>query len=269
VPSGHPLTTAEQARILALHQQGRRVSAIAAAIGCSPRPIYQLISDARVGGGRVEAVRALVNNLKRGGDGMVPPAVQLPIPVVVNRYLADESLKSLGRAYGVSVREIRRLLQSAGVTIRPHRRLSPVGGRPWTVDGPECLRLRAQGLDHATIGLRLNRTTRAVSSWLQEQDRPRQAARMAARARRRRGDLLPEELPAEHVMEALRLGWLEGSSIAAMAREHRIPAAIVSGVLKRAGFRIPPGGPNPNRRVQHHEHLPVQISTLRAGGTSA
>lgn len=255
--TGHPLTPDEQARILALHSQGRRVSAIAAAVGCSTRAVYQLVSDARIGGGRVSAVRALVNNLKAGGDGLVPAKAPLPAAAVVSRYLADESLKSLARAYRVSNGVIRRLLEEAGVTIRPRRRLSPAGNRRWTVEGPRCLQLRAQGLDHATIGLMVNRSTRAVQTWLEEHDRPTQAARMAARARRRRGELLPEELPAEDVIEALRLGWLNGRGVAVMAKELGIPAAIVSGTLKRSGIVVSRGGPRRDRQGTR-----VEIPTL-------
>lgn len=265
--TGHPLTADEHARILALHRDGWRVSAIAVAVGCSTRAVYQLLSDARIGGGRVRAVRALVKNLAAGGDGIVPPTEALPVSVVVNRYLADESLKSLADSYQVSPRAIRHLLQQAGVTIRPHRRLSPVP-RPWTAEERErCVRLRAQGLDMATIGLMVNRSTRAVSTWLQEHNRPTHSARMAARARRRRGELLPEELPPETVIEALCAGWLAGRGIAAMAREHGIPSAIVSGTLKRSGLHVPRGGPNPNRRDL--QEILTEIPKVSPGGTPA
>lgn len=266
--TGHPLTPGDHARILALHRGGWRVSEIAAAVGCSARAVYQLLSDARISSGRVSAVRALVNHLKAGGDGLVPPPTALPVAVVVNRYLAEESLHSLANSYQVSTRMIRRTLQEAGVTIRPHRRLCPGGPRPWSPEErARCLRLRAQGLDMATIGLMVNRSTRAVSSRLQEHDRPTHATRMAARARRRRGELLPEEVPPESVIEALCSGWLRGLGIAAMAREHRIPAAIVSGTLKRAGISVPRGGPNPNRR--DHQGIRNELPTLNAGGTPA
>lgn len=168
MPTGHPLTTVDHAQMLALHRQGAPAKAIAAAVGCSPQAVYQLVADARVSAGRVRQLRALVNNLKAGGDGMVPPPVRLPAQTVVNRYLADESLKTLARSYRVSQRTIRQLLVAAGVTIRPRRHRVPVGCRRWTPEeGAWALRLRAQGRDMATIGLLLNRSTKAVSLWLQ------------------------------------------------------------------------------------------------------
>jgi transposase-like protein len=168
MPTGHPLTPADHAQMLALHRQGAPVKAIAAAMGCSPQAVYKLLADARISAGRVRQLRALVNNLQAGGDGMVPPPVRLPMQTVVHRYLADESLKSLARSYRVSQRTIRRLLERAGVTIRPRRHRVPVGLRRWTPqEGARALRLRAQGHDMATIGLMLNRSTKAVSLWLQ------------------------------------------------------------------------------------------------------
>lgn len=168
MPTGHPLTPADHAQMLALHRQGAPVKAIAQAMGCSPQAVYTLLADARVSAGRVRQLRALVNNLKAGGDGMVPPPVRLPVQTVVNRYLADESLKSLARSYRVSPQTIRQLLVGAGVTIRPRRHRVPVGLRRWTPqEGARALRLRAQGRDMATIGLMLNRSTKAVSLWLQ------------------------------------------------------------------------------------------------------
>lgn len=170
MPTGHRLTPADHAQMLALRRQGTPVKAIAAAVGCSPQAVYQLLADARISSGRVRQLRGLVNNLKAGGDGMVPPPVRLPAHTVVNRYLANESLKSLARSYGVSPRVIRQLLVASGVTIRAHRHRVPVGCRRWTPqEGAKALRLRAQGRDMATIGLMLNRTTKAVSLWLQRQ----------------------------------------------------------------------------------------------------
>jgi len=154
--------------MLALHRQGAPVKAIAAAVGCSPQAVYKLLADARISAGRVRQLRALVNNLQAGGDGMVAPPVRLPVQTVVHRYLADESLKSLACSYRVSQRTIRRLLERAGVTIRARRHRVPAGPRPWTPqEGARALRLRAQGHDMATIGLMLNRTTKATSLWLQ------------------------------------------------------------------------------------------------------
>jgi transposase-like protein len=168
MPTGHRLSAEDHARMLAMQRQGASVKAIAAAIGCSPQAVYQLLADARISAGRVRQLRALVNNLKAGGDGMVPPPVALPVQTVVHRYLADESLQSLARSYRVSPRTIRQLLVAAGVTIRAHRQRVPVGLRRWTPqEGAKALRLRAQGLDMATIGLMLNRSTKATSLWLQ------------------------------------------------------------------------------------------------------
>lgn len=168
MPTGHRLTDEDHARMLALHRQGAPVKAIAKAVGCSPQAVYKLLADARISAGRIRQMRALVNNLQAGGDGMVPPPVRLPVHTVVHRYLADESLKSLARSYRVSPRTIRQLLVAAGVTIRPRRQRVPVGLRRWTPqESARALRLRAQGRDMATIGLMLNRTTKAVSLWLQ------------------------------------------------------------------------------------------------------
>lgn len=165
---GRPLTRYHHARMLELHRQGVPVKAIAAAVGCSQQAVYQLLADARISSGRVRQLRGLVNNLKAGGDGMVPPPVRLPVQTVVNRYLADESLKSLAHSYRVSLQTIQQLLVAAGVTIRPRRHRVPVGCRRWTPqEGAKARRLRAQGRDMATIGLMLNRTTKAVSLWLQ------------------------------------------------------------------------------------------------------
>ena len=86
--------------------------------------------------------------------------------------MADESLISLARFYRVSPRTIRQLLVAAGVTIRAHRLRVPVGLRRWTPqEGARALRLRAQGRDMATIGLMLNRSTKATSLWLQRHRR--------------------------------------------------------------------------------------------------
>lgn len=175
--TGHPLPSTAHVRMLALHRQGMAVTAIATAVGCSPQAVYSLLADARISAGRVRELRALVNNLRAGGDGLVPPPVALPVEMVVNRYLADESLKSLARSYGVSQRTIRQLLEGAGVTIRARRHRVPVASRPWTPEeGARALRLRAQGRDMATIGLMLNRSTKATSLWLQRHNRANQVA---------------------------------------------------------------------------------------------
>lgn len=168
MPTGHRLKDEDLVRMLALHRQGAHVKAIAAAMGCSSQAVYQVLADARISGGRVRQLRALVNNLQAGGDGMVPAPIRLPVQTVVHRYLADESMKSLALSYGVSQPTIRKLLDGAGVTIRARRHRVPAGFRPWTPEeGARALRLRAQGLDMATIGLMLNRTTKATSLWLQ------------------------------------------------------------------------------------------------------
>jgi hypothetical protein len=78
---------------------------------------------------------------------------------------------------------------------------------------------------------------------------------MAERARRRRGELLPEEVPSIRVLDQLRRGWLEGRTVAAMAKEFDIPSAIVSGALKRFGIVVR-RGPNPNRLRQAAASLP-------------
>jgi transposase len=176
--------------------------------------------------------------------------------VVVNRYLAGESIEALASNYRVSRAVIRRLLVTDGVTIRADRRRVPDGYRQWTrQERTTCLRMRAQGHDASAIGLRINRSTMAVRCWLQEHDRPNQAARMVERARRRRGELLPEEVPSAEVLDQLRRGWLEGRTVAAMAKEFDIPSAIVSGALKRYGIVVT-RGPNPNRLRQAAASLP-------------
>jgi hypothetical protein len=240
--TGHPLSPAEHGRIQTLHQQGTPARAIAAAMSCSLSAVHQSLADARIGRGRVGDVRALVNSLRAGGDGTVPPRLSLPVDVVVNRYLAGESILSLAGSYQVSRGEIRQLLADAEVTIQGKRHRLFRNGQPWgQEEGATALRLRAQGLDACSIGLRICRTTRSVQSWLEEHDRPVQAERMAARARRRRGELLPDELPPAEVIEALRTGWRGGRTIAALAREHSIPTAVVSGVLKHCGVVVRPG----------------------------
>jgi uncharacterized protein (DUF433 family) len=176
---GRPLTRYHHAQILALHRQGMPVKAIAAAVSCSSRAVYQLLIDARINGGWVKQRRALVNMLQAGGDGLLPPQVVLPVETVVNRYLADESIKSIAGCYRVSQQRIRRLLVEAGVTIRARRHRVPVALRRWTAEeGARALRLRAEGRDMATIGLMLNRSTWAVRSWLKEHDRSTRADRM-------------------------------------------------------------------------------------------
>jgi hypothetical protein len=248
MPKGRPLTRADHGRVQNLRQQGLSVVAIATAVGCSPRAVYQVLHDARIASGRVCEARALVRNLSAGGDGFVPQQQALPAALVVNRYLAEESIRSLAASFHVPPRRIRQLLEDSGVTVRAHRRCLPKTPQPWTPqEVARCVRLRAQGHDMATIGVMVNRSDRAVASQLQEHARPTQAARMAARARRRRGELLPEELPSEQMIKAVCRGWLEGRAIAVLAKEHRLPSAIVSGLLKRAGISVPAGGPNPNR----------------------
>jgi len=254
--SGRPMSAAEHDRIYALHQQGVPAAEIAADRGRSLRCIYASIADSRRSHGDVLRVRRFTRNLQAGGDGIIPPKPHLPVEVVVNRYLAGESIEALASNYRVSRAVIRRLLVTAGVTIRADRRRVPDGYRHWTrEERATCLRLRAQGHDASAIGLRINRSTQAVSCWLQEHDRPNQAARMAERARRRRGELLPEEVPSDEVLEQLRRGWLEGRTVAAMAKEFDIPSAIVSGALKRFGIVVT-RGPNLNRLRQAAASLP-------------
>lgn len=256
--AGRPLTTADHARILALRQQEVPVAEIASQLGCSRGTVYASLADARITGATVQQVRAAAASLKARGDGFVPLKRCLPVQVVVNRYLAGESIEALASSYQVSRAQLRRLLVEAGVTIRADKMRVPDGYRPWSrQECATCLRLRAEGLDHASIGLRINRSTLAVRCWLQEHDRPTQSARMVERARRRRGELLPEELPSEEVIEQLRTGWFEGRTVAAMAREFDIPSAIVSGTLKRFGVVVKPGNHiNPNRIRQAAAALP-------------
>ena len=250
MPKGRPLSQADHGRIQELRQEGLSVVAIATAVGCSPRAIYRLLEDARIAPGRVRELRALVRNLSAGGEGIVPERQALPAALIVNRYLAEESIRSLAASFRVPPGRIRQLLVDSGVTIRAHRRCLPGAPQPWTPqEVARCVRLRAQGHDMTTIGLMVNRSHRAVASKLQEHARPTQAARMAVRARRRRGELLPGEIPPEPVIEAVRRGWLEGRGVAVLAMELQIPSAIVSGVLKREGISVPAGGPNPNRRA--------------------
>jgi hypothetical protein len=52
-------------------------------------------------------------------------------------------------------------------------------------------------------------------------------------------------MPSDELLEQLRKGWIEGQTVAAMAREFNIPSAIVSGALKRFGVLVK-RGPNPN-----------------------
>jgi len=259
-----PMSAAEHARIHALHRQGVRPCEIAADMGRSLSCIYASIADSRLCMGDVQHARAQGHNLKAGGDGLIPPRPRLPVDVVVNRYLAEESIETLASSYRVSRALIRRLLVAAGVTIRAHKRTVPDGYRHWShSEGVTCLQLRDEGLDCAAIGLRINRSTLAVSCWLREHDRPTQSARMAERARRRRGELLPEELPPEEVIEQLRNGWIEGRSVAAMAREFDIPSAIVSGTLKRYGIVVKPGNHiNPNLMRQAAAAQPLRVMPL-------
>lgn len=243
-------------RVYALHQQGVPAAEIAAELGRSLSCIYASIADSRRSHGEVLRVRGFTNNLQAGGDGIVRQKPRLPVQVVVNRYLAGESIETLASSYRVSRAVIRRLLVTAGVTIRADKRRVPEGYRQWThQEGVTCLELRARGHDASTIGQMINRSTLAVRCWLQEHDRPNSSARMAERARRRRGDLLPEEVPSDEVLEQLRIGWLEGRSVAAMAKQFDIPSAIVSGALKRFGIVVR-RGPNPNRLRKAAAALP-------------
>ena len=233
-------------RVYTLHQQGVPAREIADELGRSLSCIYASIADSRRSRGEVQRIRAFTNNLQAGGDGIVPQKHRLPVAVVVNRYLAEESIEALASSYEVSRAAIRRLLVTAGVTIRAERRCVTDGYRQWTPqEGSTCLRLRALGHDASVIGQMINRSTLAVRSWLQEHDRPNNSARMVERARRRRGELLPEEMPSDELLEQLRKGWIEGQTVAAMAREFNIPSAIVSGALKRFGVLVK-RGPNPN-----------------------
>ena len=252
------MSAEEHDRIQALYRQGVRHCDIAAELGRNLSTIYRSIADARRGLGDVQQNRAIINNLTAGGDGIVPPKPLLPVEVVVNRYLAEESIEALASSYRVSRAVIRRLLVTAGVTIRAHKHQVSDGYRHWTHnEGVTCLRLRAEGLDCASIGLRINRSTIAVTCWLAEHNRPTQSARMAERARRRRGELLPDELPSEEVIEQLRIGWFEGRTVAAMAREYDIPSAIISGTLKRFGVVVKPGNHiNPHLKRQAAAALP-------------
>ena len=160
---------------------------------------------------------------------------------------------------------IRRLLVMAGVTIRAERRRVTDSYRQWTPqEGATCLRLRALGHDPSAIGQMINRSTLAVRSWLQEHNRSNHSARMVERARRRRGELLPQEVPSDEVLEQLRKGWIEGQTVADMAREFAIPSAIVSGALKRCGFLVK-RGPNPNRQRQAAAALPPPRDAVVAG----
>jgi uncharacterized protein (DUF433 family) len=262
------MSAADHDRVHALHQQGVRPSDIAAELGRSLSCIYASIADARLCRGNVQQTRARINNRVAGGDGIVPPQLRLPVEVVVGRYLAEESIETLASSYRVSRAAIRRLLVLAGVTIRANKRTVSDGYRQWShKEGVDCLRLRAEGLDCASIGLRINRSTIAVICWLAEHNRPTQSARMAERARRRRGELLPEELPPKEVIEQLRNGWLEGRSVAAMAREFDIPSAIVSGVLKRYGIVVTPGNRiNPHMMRQAAASLPPRAVPVMPGG---
>jgi uncharacterized protein (DUF433 family) len=237
-------------RIYALHQQGVPAREIAAELERSLSCIYASIADSRRSRGEVLRFRGFTNHLQAGGDGIVTQKPRLPVAVVVNRYLAEESIEALASSYEVSRAAIRRLLETAGVTIRPRRRSVIDGYRPWThEESATCLRLRALGHDASAIGLMINRSTLAVRSWLQEHDRPNHSARMVERARRRRGELLPGEVPSDEVLAQLRKGWIEGQTVAAMARKFEIPSAIVSGALKRFGTLVK-RGPKPNRLRQ-------------------
>lgn len=171
--AGHRLTTADHTRIEALHQQEVPVREIAAQLGCCRGTVYAYLADARISGGHVERGRALRRNLMAGGDGIVPLKPRLPAEVVVNLYLTGDSIEALATTYQVSRATIRQLLVQAGVTIRADRMKVPEGYRQWSPkEGATCLRLRAEGLDHASIALRINRSTQAVSCWFKEHDNP-------------------------------------------------------------------------------------------------
>jgi transposase/uncharacterized protein (DUF433 family) len=246
----------EHARIYALHQQGLSAREIADELGRSLSCIYASIADSRRSRGEVQRIRAFTNNLQAGGDGIVPQKPRLSVAVVVNRYLAEESIEALASSYEVSRAAIRSLLVTAGVTIRANRRSVTDRYRLWTPEeSSTCLRLRALGHDASVIGQMINRSTLAVRSWLQEHHRPNHSARMIERARRRRGELLPEEVPSDEVLEQLRKGWIEGQTVAAMARKFAIPSAIVSGALKRLEILVK-RGPKPNRLRQAAAALP-------------
>ncbi len=236
----------EHARIYALHQQGFSAREIADELGRSLSCIYASLADSRRSRGEALRFRGFTNHLQAGGDGIVTQKPRLSVAVVVHRYLAEESIEALASSYEVSRAAIRSLLVTAGVTIRAKRRSVTDRYRQWThEESATCLRLRALGHDASLIGQMINRSTLAVRSWLREHDRPRNSARMVERARRRRGELLPEEMPSDELLEQLRKGWIEGQTVAAMAREFAIPAAIVSGALKRSGILVK-RGPNPN-----------------------
>ena len=262
---GRAMSLQEHDRVYALHQQGVPAREIATKLGRGLSCIYASLADSRRSRGEVQRFRVFTNHLQSGGDGIVSQKPRLPVAVVVNRYLAEESIEALASSYQVSRAAIRRLLVSAGVTIRADRRRVTDGYRQWTSqEGATCLRLRALGHDPSAIGQMINRSTLAVRSWLQEHDRPNHLARMVERARRRRGELLPEETPPAEVLEQLRKGWIEGQTVAALAREFAIPSAIVSGALKRSGFLVK-RGPNPNRQRHPAAALPPPQDAVVAG----
>lgn len=239
---GRPLSGDDHDRIYTLSQQGLSARAIAEQLQRSLSAVYASLEDSRISNGHPRRVRDLRRNLAAGGDGLTPPKVQLPVAVVMNRYLAGESLQQLGSAFRVSRNTIRLLLVAAGVTIRANRMKVPEGYRPWTDrEAAACRMLRSKGHDCATIGLAINRSTVAVYCWLEEQQRPTQAAKMRERQRRRRGDLLPGEMLPAALVDQLVASWQEGCSIAELARQHDIPAAIVSGTLKQEGLKVQPG----------------------------
>ncbi len=253
---GSDMSLKEHARIYALHQQGFSAREIADELGRSLSCIYASLADSRRSRGEALRFRGFTNHLQAGGDGIVTQKPRLSVAVVVHRYLAEESIEALASSYEVSRAAIRSLLVTAGVTIRAKRRSVTDRYRQWThEESATCLRLRALGHDASLIGQMINRSTLAVRSWLQEHDRPNHSARMVERARRRRGELLPEEMPSDELLEQLRKGWIEGQTVAAMAREFAIPSAIVSGALKRSGFLVK-RGPNPNRLRQAAAALP-------------
>lgn len=253
---GRPLSADEHDRIYTLSQEGLSARKIARTLQRSLSAVYASLEDSRVSRGHPQRVRQFRRNLEAGGDGLTPPKVRPPLRLVMNRYLAGESLKDLGSAFRVSRNTIRLLLVSAGVEIRANRMKVPEGFRPWTQrEAVACRKLRDEGFDCATIGLAINRTTQAVYCWLQEQNRPTHAEKMRERQRRRRGDLLPEEMLPADVAAQLLSGWQEGSTVAELARQHDVPSAIVSGTLKRMGVKVR-RGPNPNRLKRAAAALP-------------
>jgi hypothetical protein len=250
------LSDAEHDRIYDLHRRGLPARDIAKGLQRSLSAIYCSIEDGRLSRGHVGQVRPMRRNLEAGGAGLTGPKLKLPVAVVVHRYLAGDSMQSLASAFRVSRNTIRLLLVSAGVTIRANKMQVPEGFRPWSrLEAIACRRLKAEGFDCATIGLAINRSTQAVACWLAEDRQPTQAKKMAERARRRRGDLLPDEVPPAAVVQQVLAGWRNGCTVAELARQHDLPGAIVSGTLKSRGIKVR-RGPNPIRLQKLAAALP-------------